>query len=115
MFGRSKSGSDVAPAEAIDRQKAGAVLLDVREDDEWAAGHAPGAVHLPLSRVGMSLARFQNQEVLTVCRSGGRSLRAAKQLADAGIDVHKVRGGMTSWESWGLPVVRADGSLGSVA
>jgi rhodanese-related sulfurtransferase len=115
MFGRSTSGSDVAPAEAIDRQKAGAVLLDVREDDEWAAGHAPGAIHLPLSRVGMPVARFQNQQILTVCCSGGQSLRAAKQLADARIDVHNVSVGMTSWESSGLPVVRDDGSLGGVA
>jgi rhodanese-related sulfurtransferase len=90
------------------------VLLDVREDGEWAAGQALGAVHLPLSRVGMSVARFPNQEVLTDCRSGGRSLRAAKQLADAGIDVHNVSVGMTSWESSGLPVVRDDGSLGGL-
>lgn len=77
----------------MDRQKAGARLLDVREDHEWAAGHAPGAVHLPLSRIATSAARFQNHELLTVCRRGSRSARAAKQLADAGIDAHNVSGG----------------------
>ena len=43
---------DVSSQEAVGLHEAGAVLLDVREDDEWAAGHAPDAIHVPLAGVG---------------------------------------------------------------
>ena len=114
MFGRQKT-DEVGPAEGAQLQGRGAVLLDVREDDEWTAGHAPDAVHVPLVRVGEAAARFVGQEVLTVCRSGARSGRAAKTLAAAGVDVHNVAGGMSAWASAGLSVVRDDGSPGRVS
>jgi rhodanese-related sulfurtransferase len=113
MFGRRKV-DEVVPAQAAELRRRGAVLVDVREDDEWAAGHAPDAVHLPLGRVGEAAARFAGQKVLTVCRSGARSGRAAVTLAAAGVDVHNVAGGMSAWASAGLPVVRDDGSPGRV-
>jgi len=114
MFGRQKA-DEVGPAEVADLQARGAVLLDVREDDEWTAGHAPDAVHVPLARVGEAVSRFAGQEVLTVCRSGARSGRAAKTLAAAGVDVRNVAGGMSAWASAGLPMVRNDGSPGRVS
>ena len=114
MFGRNKTNV-VRPAQVAELQGRGAVLVDVREDDEWTAGHAPDAVHVPLGRVGESASRFAGQEVLTVCRSGARSGRAAKTLAAAGVDVHNVAGGMSAWASAGLPVVRDDGSPGRVS
>ena len=55
MFGRQKT-DEVGPAEVVQLQGRGAVLLDVREDDEWTAGHAPDAVHVPLARVGEAAA-----------------------------------------------------------
>ena len=113
MFRRT-STNEVRPVEVTGLQGRGAVLVDVREDDEWAAGHAPDAVHVPLGRVGDAASRFAGQEVLTVCRSGARSGRAAKALAAAGVDVHNVAGGMSAWVSAGLPVVRDDGSPGRV-
>jgi rhodanese-related sulfurtransferase len=91
------------------------VLLDVREPDEWAAGHAPGAIHVPLSEVGTSAVRFAGQEVLTVCRSGGRSAKAAEALARAGVAVRNVAGGMTAWAAGGLPVQADSGAPGTVA
>jgi len=106
---------EVTPEGALGLQAAGGVLLDVREDDEWAAGHAPGAVHVPLAEVGDAASRFDGQQVLAVCRSGGRSAKAAELLATAGIDVRNVAGGMTSWAEAGLPVVRDDGSPGAIA
>jgi len=106
---------EVTPEGALGLQAAGGVLLDVREDDEWAAGHAPGAVHVPLAQVGDATSRFDGQQVLAVCRSGGRSGKAAEVLAGAGIDVRNVAGGMTAWAESGLPVVRDDGSPGAVA
>ena len=114
MF-RRQSNDEVIPQEAAGLQDQGAALLDVREDDEWAAGHAPEAVHVPLADVSDAASRFDGQQVLAVCRSGGRSANAAEVLAAAGIDVRNVAGGMTAWTEAGLPVVRDDGSPGAIA
>ena len=114
MFGRQKT-DEVRPADVAELQGRGAVLVGVREDDEWTAGHAPDAVHVPLGRVGEAASRFAGHQILTVCRSGARSGRAAKTLAAAGVDVHNVAGGMSAWAAAGLPVVRDDGSSGRVA
>jgi rhodanese-related sulfurtransferase len=114
MFGRLKT-DEVSSPQAVGLQGRGVVLLDVREDDEWSAGHAPDAVHVPLARVSEAAQRFAGQQVLTVCRSGARSGRAARTLAAAGVDVRNVAGGMSAWIAAGLPVVRDDGSPGRVA
>lgn len=114
MFRRQNS-DEVIPQEAACLQDQGAALLDVRKDDEWAAGHAPEAVHVPLADVSAAASRFDGQQVLAVCRSGGRSAKAAEVLAEAGIDVRNVAGGMTAWAEAGLPVVRDDGTTGTVA
>jgi len=106
---------DVAPEDAKRLQDGGAVLLDVRESDEWDAGHAPNAEHVPLAEVEGSVARFAGQTVLTVCRGGGRSAKAAQMLALGGIDVRNVAGGMTAWMGSGLAVVSEDGSPGTVS
>jgi len=113
MVGRPKT-NEVRPTEVAELQRRGAVLVDVREDDEWTAGHAPDAVHLPLGQIGDTATRFAGQQVLTVCRSGARSGQAAQTLAAAGVDVHNVAGGMSAWAAAGLPVVRDDGSPGRV-
>ena len=107
--------NDVTPQEARDRREPGATLLDVREDDEWSVGHAPDAVHVPLAGAGDAAARFTGQEVLTVCRSGTRSAKAAETLAQSGVEVRNVAGGMTAWAAAGLPMVRDDGEPGAVA
>lgn len=106
--------AEVDAAEAIRRQSGGAVLVDVREDDEWAAGHAPDALHLPLGTLPAEISQLQGKTVLTVCRSGARSARAAEALRGAGVDVTNVAGGMSEWSASGLPVVRDDGSPGTV-
>ena len=106
---------EVSPQDAAGLREKGAVLLDVREPDEWAAGHAPNAIHVPLAEVETTAARFAGQEVLTVCRSGGRSAKAAETLTQAGIEVRNVAGGMTAWAAAGLPVMRDDGTPGAVA
>lgn len=94
----------------------GAVLLDVREDDEWAAGHAPNAVHLPLSRLGAEYAEKipADQRVLCICKVGGRSAQATAALLGAGFDIVNVAGGMKAWEAAGFPVVCDDGTAGAV-
>ena len=86
------------------------VLLDVREDDEWAAGHAPGAVHIPL---GQLIARLDelpgDQPLAIVCRAGGRSAQATAYLHGQGREVRNVAGGMKAWAQVGLPLERDDG------
>jgi rhodanese-related sulfurtransferase len=85
------------------------VLLDVREDDEWAAGHAPGAKHIPLgdlpARVEELAELPADSPVYVVCRSGGRSARATAWLNSSGWDAVNVAGGMKSWEVEGRAVI----------
>lgn len=94
----------------------GAVLLDVREDDEWAAGHAPNAVHVPLGNLGAEHSDKlpKDQRILAICKMGGRSAQATSALQQAGYDVVNVAGGMKAWEAAGLPVVTDDNSPGVV-
>jgi len=91
-----------------------ALLLDVREDDEWAAGRAPGAEHVPLGSLQPG-AVPTDRPVLALCRSGNRSGKAAQALAAAGVDVRNVTGGMKAWAAAGLPVVTAGNRPGTVA
>lgn len=82
-----------------------AALLDVREPDEWAAGHAPHAVHVPLGELGSRLAEVPaGDQLYVVCRSGGRSARAAQALGQAGYPAVNVTGGMTAWALAGKPM-----------
>jgi len=83
----------------------GVLLVDVREPDEWAAGHAPGAYHQPLGKLDPAKVPAADA-IYVVCQSGGRSARAARVLVDAGIDAHNVTGGMSAWNAAGLPVER---------
>ncbi|MEU3020029.1 MULTISPECIES: rhodanese-like domain-containing protein [unclassified Nocardiopsis] len=76
-----------------------AYLLDVREDDEWRAGHAPGAVHIPLRTLGERAGEVpKDQRVYVICRSGGRSAQATTALNQAGWDAVNVSGGMGAWQ-----------------
>lgn len=90
-----------------------AILLDVREDDEWTAGHAPGAIHVRLG--DLDPRSFDTTApVVAVCRSGNRSGSAAKRLAAAGVTVYNLVGGMRAWREAGQPVIRDDGTEGTV-
>ena len=83
-----------------------AVVLDVREQDEWDAGHAPNAVHIPLGEVPQRLDELPEGDPLPViCRSGNRSGRAVAWLEAQGFDVANVSGGMKQWAFEGKPVV----------
>ncbi len=94
----------------------GAVLLDVRELDEWTVGHAPAAVHLPLGSLGSAPAdEWAGRRVVVICRSGNRSRTATDALLASGIDAVNLAGGMRAWEAHGLPVVTSTGAAGRVA
>ena len=92
-------------------------ILDVREDEEWAAGHIDGAVHIPLGQLPQRIGELDAQRpVVTVCRSGGRAGRAADLLTSSGRRVSVMDGGMQRWAREGLPFSAADGtSPGTVA
>lgn len=84
---------------------ASAALLDVREDDEWAAGRAPGAVHVPMTELAGRLGEIPEGEPLyVICRSGGRSARVTEYLNAQGWDAVNVAGGMLEWARSGRPV-----------
>jgi len=102
-------------AEARRRLDAGALLLDVREPDEWEAGHAPEATWIPMGEVGARHDELTpGQPVVVVCRSGARSARVTDALVSAGYDATNLAGGMQSWSAAGLPVVTDAGAPGEV-
>ena len=106
---------EVTPVEAAGRVESGAVLVDVREDDEWAAGHAPGARHMPLSRLQHEYQSLTpDLTIIAVCRMGGRSAKATAALRGAGYDVVNLAGGMQAWAAAGQPVVTDEGGAGVV-
>jgi rhodanese-related sulfurtransferase len=96
----------------LDRGRA--VLVDVREPQEWAAGHAPQAQHRPLGGLDAN-ALDPGLPVIAICRSGNRSGKAADLLAAAGVPVYNLAGGMKAWAQSGLPVVTDAGEPGTVA
>jgi rhodanese-related sulfurtransferase len=91
---------------------ASARVIDVREPDEWADGHIPWAIHVPLGTVPDQLDRFDGSPTYVVCRSGGRSGRACEFAADHGLDTTNVVGGMLAWAEAGLPIERDDDTDG---
>lgn len=96
---------DIAPAEALDLQRAGALLVDVREADEWAAGHIPGSLHLPLSEIAQRWRDVPDADrTVFVCRSGGRSRQAADAFTAAGrAGCANLMGGCQAWAAADLP------------
>jgi rhodanese-related sulfurtransferase len=94
----------------------GAYLLDVREPEEWAAGHAPDARHIPLGDLGGRASEVPRGEaVYVICRSGRRSAHAALALSGAGWQAINVAGGMQDWAAAGRPMVADSGAEPFVA
>ena len=84
----------------------GAVVIDVREPQEYAGGHVPGARLIPLASLPAHAAGLSGGEpVYIICATGNRSLTAARFLAGRGVDAKSVAGGTSRWMASGLPVV----------
>ena len=93
-----------------------AYLVDVREDDEWVAGHAPDATHIPLGVLGDLASQIpRDRDVYVICRSGGRSARATQALNAAGWQALNVADGMQGWETAGRPMASESGAPPFVA
>ncbi|ANY06695.1 rhodanese-like domain-containing protein [Pseudonocardia sp. HH130630-07] len=108
--------SDQVPTVSVSDVPADAPMLDVRELDEWTAGHAPAARHLPMSELAGRTGEIPGDDPLyVVCRSGGRSARVVAYLAQQGFPAVNVAGGMQEWSASGRDVVTDDGSAPRIA
>jgi rhodanese-related sulfurtransferase len=103
--GPAALAATVSVSEAAALRDEGAFVLDVREPDEWAAGHIPGATLVPLGELASRLGELErNAKIVVVCRSGNRSAEGRDILLGAGFPaVTSLDGGMTDWEQAGLP------------
>ncbi|MGB4778481.1 rhodanese-like domain-containing protein [Microbacterium sp.] len=86
------------------RERQGIPLIDVREPDEFAAGHVPGAVNLPMSTIGEHLDELPGGAFDVICAIGGRSARVGEALEARGHEVTNVVGGTNEWVAAGYPV-----------
>lgn len=94
------------PAVGAAEVPADAFVLDVREADEWRAGHVAGAVHIPMGTLPGRLEELpQDIRVYVMCRVGGRSGQVAQYLGARGWDVVNIDGGMLAWDAAGRPMV----------
>jgi rhodanese-related sulfurtransferase len=93
---------------------ADAVLLDVREPEEWAAGHAEGALHVPMGqviqRIDEILDHAAEQPLYVMCKMGGRSAQVAAFLNQQGINAINVDGGLAAWQTTGRPMTSDTGT-----
>lgn len=111
LLGRTDDDGALRPtvdgATALQLVRDGASLLDVRERSEWNTGHAPQAVHVPLSSVADAPRRLKKDApVVVMCASGMRSRTAAKQLRSLGLEATSLSGGIGAWQSAGGAVRR---------
>jgi rhodanese-related sulfurtransferase len=107
----------MSPTPAVDAAEVAQDLfiLDVREDDEWTAGHVAGALHIPMSGFVERIAEVpQDTQVFVMCRVGGRSAQVANYLNQNGWDAVNIDGGMMRWEAAGRPMVSETGGQPAV-
>lgn len=102
--------SQIGTLEATRLINEDAVILDVREDSEWAIGHIPNARHVPLGKLTARLSeleKFKDKAIVVNCRSGHRSARACAMLKKSGFEnVHNLSGGIIAWEQANLPITK---------
>jgi rhodanese-related sulfurtransferase len=104
------------PVESKRRVDAGALLLDVRNPNEWQAGHAEGAAWIPMRELAERQEELPtDREIVVICKVGSRSAQVAEALVAAGYDAANVAGGAEAWQQAGLPIVTDDGQPGTVA
>jgi rhodanese-related sulfurtransferase len=88
-----------------------AIIVDVREDNEWKEGHIAGAIHIPLAQVAgrlSELAHYKDSNVVVQCRSGKRSAKAASTLQEAGFTkVYNLTGGIIAWDKDNLATTKS--------
>jgi rhodanese-related sulfurtransferase len=100
------------PTVSVGDVPADAFVLDVREDDEWIAGHIEGARHVPMFEVPPQAGDVLRPDVpvVVVCKVGARSAQVTAWLVQQGYDAVNLTGGLLAWEHAGRPLVSEDGS-----
>ena len=112
----AKPFASVSALQAREMLDEGAILVDVRTSQEWNAGHAPVARHIPLDTLDRRVGSLgAGTAVVTICKSGMRSAQAARMLAAQGLAVASVKGGMFAWQRSGGRVVTKNEREGTVA
>ena len=100
------------PAELVAAAADGSLVLDVREPEEWDAGHLADSVHVPMSEVPAwlgGLGADRPASVVVVCRSGHRSAHVTGWLRQQGVDAGNLDGGLLAWAVEHRPLVTDDG------
>ncbi|MCH8614353.1 rhodanese-like domain-containing protein [Arsenicicoccus dermatophilus] len=101
---------DDVPQISRDQLADDAVILDVRNQDEWDLGHAPGAIHIPLPQLEARVGELPAGRPLPVtCRGGGRAGRATAWLVEQGVDAANLTDGMLGWKAAGRALVDEQG------
>ena len=95
------SRADVTLEAFVPLHAEGVQVVDVRTPGEWEQGHVPGAVHVPLGELAIDHPGFakldKSKPIYFICAAGGRSARAADQMAALGIQAINVMGGTGAW------------------
>lgn len=119
MFKKSAGGvPSVTPAEAVTLiNRSHALVLDVRDDAEFAGGHIADALHIPLADLESRLAelkKYKSKPVLVNCQRGARSAKACEILRKAEFSqLHNLQGGLDAWQQAKLPLVKTPGKAAS--
>ncbi|MEO6701227.1 MAG: rhodanese-like domain-containing protein [Jatrophihabitantaceae bacterium] len=109
------AAEEVTVTQAIELVAGEAILLDVREQHEWDAGHAPQAQHLAMSELSGRVDELpKDTQIVCVCHLGGRSAAVSAALNRAGWQALNLTGGMRAWAAEGQPVIDANGGPGLV-
>jgi rhodanese-related sulfurtransferase len=102
----------LAPAAAAELIEAGATLIDVRREYEFAAGHLEGARNIEMNDLTAHAEEIpRDRPVLFYCRAGNRSSMAADAFREAGYEAHNLAGGIAGWNAEGQPLEPADGRV----
>lgn len=111
LRGGSAGAANLAPGDAVLLiNRSNALVLDVREDAEFASGHITDARHIPLAKLAeriKELEKFKDKPILVNCQGGIRSLKACDILRKQGFtNLHNLQGGLNAWAATKLPVVK---------
>jgi len=106
------AGLEVDAKRAEELRREGARVVDVRRDDEWAAGHIEGAEHVPLDQLAARAEELGEGPIVFYCSVGERSLMAAEALSGAGREAVSLSGGIGAWQEAGLPLEASESRSG---
>jgi rhodanese-related sulfurtransferase len=112
VAGAKKNITEISPQDAAAKLKSGeAVIVDVRDKDEWDEGHIPGATHMSRGTIELDIEEKvpdTNAMIICHCGGGGRSALAAESLQKMGYkNVRSMAGGFKAWKDAGLPTTKS--------